>query len=392
MRNSGFFNVWLLAASNSLAFSATPLMMLVGSLLGAELAPSADWATLPIATMVVGAAVGILPATQTMRYLGRKRGFLVFVALGAITCLLASYALVERSFMGFCLSSSLLGFTNAALQQMRFAGMESVEPEKSPTAASIVMCGGIIAAILGPELAVAGQHFTEVEYQGSFWLVGVCFLMAGALLCLLKNPRVIEVTTVSKKSRPLGQMLQSPSFLLAVISGTVGFVVMTFVMTGTPISMHNHQGHSLADTKWVIQSHIAAMFLPSLVTPLLFRWFRIQGLMVAGIVCYSLMIFIGMMDSTVMGYWYQLIALGVGWNFLFVSGTALLPSTHLPGEQYKAQSFNDMTVFSFQAVASLTAGWAINITSWQNILLVCLVPMILLTLVLIWNQLTRKTA
>lgn len=360
--------------------------MLVGSLLGRELAPSADWATLPIATMVVGTAMGILPATQIMKRVGRKRGLLGFIVLGVIACWLATYALVIRSFSLFCLSSALLGFTNAALQQIRFVAIESVPLEKSTTAASVIMCGGIVSAILGPELAVVGRFFTEVEYEGSFWLVGATFLMAGTLLLFLKTPKQVESNAVAHGARPIAKIFENPMFLLAVASGTIGFLVMTFVMTGTPISMHHHLGHSLEDTKWVIQCHIAAMFLPSLVTTWLFRWFGIQRMMLIGLCCYGLTILVGVLDSTVMGYWYQLVALGIGWNFLFVSGTALLPSTYLAGDKYKAQGFNDLTIFSFQAIASLTAGFAISLISWQSLLLVCLFPMGLLVFLIIRNQ------
>ncbi len=383
MTNSGFFNVWLLAVCNALAFSATPLIMLVGSLIGTELAPSTDWATLPIATMVVGTAMGILPATNVMKYLGRKMGLLLFIGLGVISCALASYALTVSHFFLFCFSSLLLGVTNAALQQIRFVAIESVALNKSATAASVIMCGGIASAVLGPELAVIGRFFTKVEYQGSFWLVAGTFILAGALLLFLRSPKPVVGTSKTSKARALGDILENPAFLLAVGSATVGFLVMTFVMTGTPISMHHHMGHSLEDTKWVIQAHIAAMFLPSLVTPWLFRWLGIQGVMLAGLCCYGLTIVVGLLDNSVMGYWYQLVALGVGWNFLFVSGTALLPRTYLPGDQYKAQGVNDLTVFSFQAIASLTAGFAVSMVSWQTLLLVCLIPIVLLVLLLV---------
>ncbi len=382
-RGAGFYNVWLLAACNAMAFAATPLMMLIGSLMGVELAPSPDWATLPITTMVVGAAVGIVPVTQTMARIGRRPGFFLFMAVGILTCGLSFYALEARSFGLFCLSSALLGFTNAAIQQLRFAAMESVDVHHGPTAASIVMCGGIIAAVLGPEMALAGRYITVVEYQGSFVLAGLCFIATAVLLSLLQLPESVHGAQGTRRSRPLREMLQNRNLVLAIVSGAVGYMVMTFVMTGTPISMHLHQGHSLADTKWVIQSHIAAMFLPSLITPFLFRWLRIRGLMVLGLGCYGLTIAVGIFDVSVMGFWYQLVALGVGWNFLFVSGTALLPSSYLEGEAFRAQGLHDSTVFSCQALASFAAGWAMSTTSWQTVLLVCLLPMLLLVFALL---------
>lgn len=374
---SGSRNVLLLMLANALAFAATPMMMFVGSLVGSELAPSPAWATIPIAAMVVGTALGVMPATRVMRRLGRKWGLLSYCFLGAISCLLGGYGVSQQSFVLFCLSAALLGATNAALQQMRFAAMESVADKHSPSAAAMVMCGGIVAAILGPELAVMGYDFTAVAYEGSYWLVALCFI--GASLLLLGYQGQEQAMTESKgEGRSMAELLMSPSFVLALASGCVAFVVMSFVMTGTPISMHHHQGHSLEDTKWVIQWHIASMFLPSLAAPLLFRWLKIRGLMVAGLLCYCGTIVIGLLDLSVMGYWYQLVLLGVGWNFLFVSGTALLPSSYEPHEAYRAQALNDSAVFSMQAVAALSAGFAISHFSWTSILLVCLLPMALM--------------
>ena len=173
---------------------------------------------------------------------------------------------------------------------------------------------------------------------------------------------------------------------LAIASGASAFVVMSFVMTATPISMHLHHGHSLEDTKWVIQSHIAAMYLPSLLTAWLFKAFNVRGMMIAGLACYGATIVIGLLDASVMGFWGQLVMLGVGWNFLFISGTALLPTAYRQGEHFKAQALNDSVVFSCQAIASLSAGWAISAFNWQTLLLLCLIPMALMAVLLFWHR------
>jgi len=369
----GFSNVIILALTSTFAFSTTAMLMLVGSLVGSELAPSADWATLPIAMMVVGTAIGIFPVTRLMSTLGRKHTLWIFFIVNIFICLLASHSLVIESFGLFCFCATMIGFGNAALQQIRFAAMESVTSKHAVTAASIVMLSGVFAAIIGPELAVLGRTLTDVDYQGSFWLVAANILIATFVLFFYKDID-IKKSTEKKSSRSIKLIIKSPSFRLAVASAAIGYIVMSFVMTGTPISMHNHFGHSLADTKWVIQSHIAAMFLPSLITPWLFRLFGIRGLMTTGLACYGLTIIIGLIDSSVMGFWLQLVILGIGWNFLFISGTTLLPRTYLKGEKFKAQAFNDSVIFSTQAIASLSAGWAISSTSWQAMLLVCLIP------------------
>lgn len=379
----GLLQVLILASSNALAFCATPMLMLVGSLLGARLAPSANWATLPIATMVIGSALGITPVTRLMQRIGRRQSFIWFMVLGALASGSASLAMIGQSFALFCLSTLLIGISNAAMQQFRFAAMECVAPQHAPTAASAVLAGGIFAAIIGPELALVGRDLTVYEYEGAFWLAAVCFLLACALLLIYRPPELRTTPQTQKASRPIRELARNPDFVLAVTSAAAGFAAMTFIMTGTPISMHHHVGHSLADTKWVIQSHIAAMFLPSLVAPLLFRWFSIKGLIVLGLLCYVTTIAVGLIDNSVMGYWYQLVALGIGWNFLFVAGTALLPQTHRPEERFAAQRFNDTTIFSCQAIASLSAGWAITHTSWQVFLMFGLSSIVLIALALL---------
>jgi MFS family permease len=380
MKN-GFPTVGLLAMANAFALSASPLMVLIGSIIGSELAPAPQWATLPIALMVVGTAAGVVPAARGMAVLGRKITFLLFICLGIGACLLAGQAVTLQSFRLFCLSCALLGVTNAALQQVRFAAMECVPFAKGPTAASIIMCAGIFSALLGPELALVGRELSAVEYRGSFWLAAGC-LSIGGIIMLFYSPAPQRTARGAGVATPLRIMLHNRTLLLAVASGAVAFTVMSFIMTATPISMHLHQGHSLEDTKWVIQSHIAAMFLPSLLTVWLFRFTSIRGLMTAGLVCYTATIAIGLFDSSVLAYWGQLVMLGIGWNFMFVSGTALLPSAHEPGEQYRAQALNDSVVFSSQAVASLTAGWAIIVLDWDGMLLLCIAPMLALAVLL----------
>jgi MFS family permease len=382
---SNFSTVWVLAVVNAIAMAGQPLMMLIGSIIGVELAPSEEWATLPITLMIVGLACGIIPSIRCMRLIGRKATFALFIAFGASAFLLAGQALVYQSFTLFCLASVMMGMTAGSLQQIRFAAMESVALEKAPTAASIIMCSGIVAAIIGPELALLGKEFTSVDYQGSFWLGAACLVVGGFVLTLYRGGASIEQDH-SAGGRQVSGLLRDPMILLAILGGACAFVVMSFVMTATPISMHMHHGHSMEDTKWVIQSHILAMFVPSLITPWLFRLLGIRGLMAAGLTCYAVMVVIGFVDATVIGFWGQLVMLGVGWNFLFVSGTALLPMAYREGEALRTQSLNDSVVFSTQAIASLSAGWAMSLISWQSMLALCLVPMVIMAWLLLHNK------
>lgn len=383
---SAYTTVWVLALINSISLAAFPLMALMGSILGSQLSPAQEWATLPIALMVIGTACGVIPVSKCMAKLGRKATFLLFMSLGMLACILAGHSLKLQSFNLFCASTLLLGVANAALAQIRFAAMESVSLDRGPTAASIVMCAGIVAAFIGPELALLGQHITAIEYQGTFWLAAACLLIGAILMALFYNAAPAREGEADHSPRPLREILSNPVLILAVTSGAVAYVVMSLVMTATPISMHLHHHYTLEDTKWVIQSHVAAMFLPSLATIWLFKLLSIKGLMIAGLCCFAITIGIGIIDTSVLGFWGQLVLLGVGWNFLFVSGTALLPTSHKPGEHFKAQAINDTVIFSTQAIAALSAGWAISIVSWQTLLLCCLIPMTVIAVMLFWQR------
>ena len=382
-------NAWVLSLSNAVAGSILPLMHLAGTLAGSTLAPSPSWATAPIALMILGTASSVVPVSRTMQSLGRKMGIYVFLGVGLLVCMLAMTALEIGSFSLFCLASFMLGSFNATLLQGRFAAMESVVREHRTTAASMFMGSGIIAAFIGPEIALIGKDIFSTAYQGSFLLAAGCILISSVMLTAY-TPKLIPQELDIESKLPKTQLFKNPTFCLALASGAIAYVVMSFVMTGTPISMHESYGHSLTDTKWVLQSHIAAMFLPSFITPVLVRYMGLRGMMVAGLICYCLAIVVGYSDNSPQGFWTQLVLLGIGWNFLFIAGTTLLPDTHHENERFKAQSINDFTVFSFQALAALSAGWALNLIGWQPMVLLCLIPVAVMIMALLWERVKTR--
>ena len=263
-------NAWVLSLSNAVAGSILPLMHLAGTLAGSTLAPSPSWATAPIALMILGTASSVVPVSRTMQNLGRKMGIYVFLGIGLLVCMLAMTALEIGSFSLFCLASFMLGSFNATLLQGRFAAMESVVSEHRTTAASMFMGSGIIAAFIGPEIALIGKDIFSTAYQGSFLLAAGCILISSVMLTAY-TPKLIPQELDIESKLPKTQLFKKPTFCLALASGAIAYVVMSFVMTGTPLSMHESYGHSLTDTKWVLQGHIAAMFLPSFITPVLVR-------------------------------------------------------------------------------------------------------------------------
>jgi MFS family permease len=372
--------VWVLALAQALTFSAGPLVVLVGSLVGSSLAPDPSLATLPVAVEVVGVAIGVAPLTLLMRRFGRKAVMVSGAVGGAAAALACAWAVSVQSFIGFCVGTALLGVTLAVVQQYRFAAIEAVPAARAGTAVSRVLLGGLVAALLGPELGAWGRDRWAQPFAGSFALLAVVNLMAAAVLLLWYRPARPSATAASETATAgTDALFRRPVFWAAVSSGAVGWALMSFIMTATPLSMTAGDGHSLAHTKQVIQAHTLAMYLPSLVSGVLIRRLGIARLMLTGLAAYGACIGIGTSGHGLGHYGIALILLGVGWNFLFVAGTALLPRAYAEEERFRAQALNDLCIFSTQAVAALAAGSALAWLGWNGLLWFAL-PLIVLHL------------
>lgn len=393
MKNAGIIaglpaNVWLLTIAQALMLSVSSMVVFVGGLVGAQLAPVENLATLPVASVVVGTAVTIPPVTLLMNTIGRRRSFFIIGIYSILVAFLAAYAIFISNFYLFVFSTFLFGATYSCVMQFRFASMESVSEDLIPKAASMVLVGGIAAAFLGPEVAVFGKDLLQVEFAGSFVLLAGLFVLAMLFLLGFQNP-VSREEKSEIPQRPLKTILRQRIFWVALLSATIGYAVMSFIMTATPVHMHVMEGHSLEHTKWVIQSHIIAMFLPSLVTAWIIKKLGISKMMITGLVAYLVCIVIAFAGHHLMNYWVSLVLLGVGWNFLFIGGTTLLPQSYKPSERFKVQAVNDFVIFGTQAVASLSAGWFIFALGWKTLLLINL-PFILFLMVVIYRWQSRQ--
>ncbi|WP_462253259.1 MFS transporter [Ekhidna sp.] len=379
-------NVWTLTIAQAFIMSVNSLNVFAGGLIGNKIAPSEKLATLPVASIIVGTALATVPLTMMMKNLGRRKTFLMVAAYSLIIALLASYAIYISHFYLFSLCTFLLGVTSACIMQFRFASMESVAEDQIPKAASYVLLGGIAAAYIGPEVALLGKDILATEFAGSFLLLGGLFVMGFLILLRYENTISQEEKAIAKP-RKMSVIASQKTFWVAILGATIGYAVMAFIMTATPVSMHVMDGHSLNITKTVIQSHIVAMFLPSLITGHLINRFGVSVVMILGLIAYLICVGFAFAGHFVHNYWVALILLGIGWNFLFVAGTTLLPQTHTSGERFKVQAFNEFFLFSSQAVASLSAGWVVFEFGWEVLLLVTL-PFILIQFITlaIWKS------
>lgn len=384
-------NVSILSLALVLNMSGPIIIALLGGIVGINLAPSPAWATLPISLVVVGTAVFILPASLLMRRIGRKRSFMIGTLIAGLGALLAAYALTKHSFVLFSFSSVFVGLNAALVQQYRFAAAESVEPHFAGRAISYVLLGGIVAGFLGPEIANRAQNlFSNELYVGSFLSFAVISALAIVVLSFMQDVAPPKQQS-SSGGRSLSKIARQPNFLMAVMAGAASYGVMTFIMTATPLQMNSVENFSLADTTWVIQSHVIAMFLPSLFTGFLIERFGLFRVMITGALlllgCTGLAIY----SRELVHYWGALVLLGLGWNLLFVGGSVLLTHTHSLEERYKTQAANDFLIFGIRAGASLSAGTILYFSNWDRLNLLGL-GAVLVAFIIILGQRKRLPA
>ena len=382
-------NVWLLTLIQAFAMSAGTMLVLAGGVLGAQLTPDPKWSTMPLAMSIVGTACGVIPVTRLMQHFGRKPIFITATILGALVSLLAAVSITNSHFWGLVVSAFLLGIVMSAIQQIRFAAMESVSVELVPKATSTVLLGGLVAAILGPELVIFGQFFTDQAFVGGFYLTATLLVLCSLLFTQIDNTHV-TITKTSNTGRKLNVITSQPVFILAVSASVVGYALMSFIMTATPVHMHVHEAYSLQDTKWVIQSHIFAMFFPSLFSGWLISKLGTSKIIYLGLCSYVATILIALIGNDWLNYWSALVLLGIGWNFLFVGGTVLLAQSYQPTERFKVQGLNEFLVFGCQATAALSAGLFLNLIGWRGLLLASFTIIAVQLIVITWQQIRQK--
>ena len=378
-------NLFLLILSQVFGFTAATVTVFISGIIGSDLSSIKTLSTLPPSIYVVGTAAATIFAAKIMSIIGRRLGFIFASVAGSISCLIGAYAIMIESFFIFCFAKLILGATMAFTHQYRFAAAESVEKEKAPKAISSLLLAGIVAAFLGIGLANYTKNFvSDYLYVGSYLTLAVLTLIPSFLLFFFKDIR--EISFVSNKennSRNYSEFFSDPKFLQAITSAAFAYAVMSFLMTATPISMHIVHQLSLEKTGIVLQFHVLAMFLPSLVTGNLIKKFGYSNMMYLGVLFYFFTILLSFFQPSFLNYFISLIFLGIGWNFLFISGTSLLVTTYKPEEKFKAQGFNDLLVFSSMALASLLAGILISIASWKTVNLFCIPFLILIILSII---------
>ncbi|MEO9465830.1 MFS transporter [Sulfitobacter pontiacus] len=384
-------NLTVLILAQSLGAASGPIVISLGGLVGQDLATDPALATLPVSIYNLGLALGTVPAAWIMRQYGRRSGYLLGAMIGVLSGLIAAGAISFGAFIFFCLGTFLAGLYASYVQSYRFAAADGREGADRGRAISWVMVGGLIAAIIGPQLVIATRDAVPgVPFAGSFLSQAALALIAFFVLARLRGrqPAATAQTSSDDGGRTVLQLLASPKYMLGVAAGVVSYGLMSFVMTAAPLAMVGC-GHSIDHAAWGIQWHVLAMFAPSLVTGKLIARFGKEKVTAAGLIIIGISGAVALTGLDLRHFFISLILLGIGWNFGFIGATAMVAAAHTEAERGRAQGLNDFAVFGTVAALSFFSGALMQASGWHLINLL-MFPFIAIVLApLVWQAARR---
>ncbi|SEK38765.1 Predicted arabinose efflux permease, MFS family [Roseovarius azorensis] len=352
-------NVAVLVAAQAILGAQLPMIFVIGGLAGQSLASNICFATLPISLIVLGSMLSATPVSHLMQKFGRRAGFMVGAGAGALGGLIGAYGLYVASFPIFLLGSLITGTYMSAQGFYRFAAADTASDAFRPKAISYVMAGGLLSAVIGPQLVKVTSQAMVIPFLGTYLAV-VALNLAGALLFLMLDiPRPPVPAQDAPRGRSRMELLRTPRIAVAVICATVSYALMNMVMTSTPLAVVGcgfSEGHA-AD---VVTAHVLAMYVPSFFTGHLIARFGVERIMASGLFVLAGAGMVALQGVELGNFFVALILLGVGWNFGFIGATTMLAGTHAPHERGRMQGLNDLVVFGGVTFASLSSGGLMN--------------------------------
>jgi MFS family permease len=381
-------NLWLLAICQGLFLTNNVTFIAINGLVGLALAPLGWMATLPVMGYVVGGALSTGLVARTQRLFGRKASFQLGLVVAIASALLCCYAAYSRNFWLLVAATVVAGFYNANAQLYRFAAAELASPAFREKAVSLVMAGGLLGAVAGPNLAAFTRNLTPVPFAGAYLALAGVALLAMALLALIEFPPPPEVKT-SEGGRPLSEIMRQPVFIVAAAAGALGYGVMNLLMAATPIAM---QICSLpfSDVALVLEWHVIGMFAPGFFTGHLIKRFGTLPIMAVGLVLNLLCVAIALSGVDFKQFLVALFLLGLGWNFIFTGSTTLALTAYRPEEKDKAQGALNFCVFAVLALTSLASGVLVTTRGWALLNMGSLLPLGVTALAIGWLALSRR--
>jgi MFS family permease len=358
-------NVGLLTACQAMLFTNNSTLIAINGLAGLALAPTPTLATLTVTCWVIGGAIATMPASHYMRRVGRRRGLMQGAAIGILGALICAAAVWNANFWLLCFGTLVFGTFNAFGQYYRFVAAEVAPPDFRATAVSLVLAGGLVGGILGPTTSRLTVDMVGPRFTGAYLVLIVFIVVTVALLSRIRVPDLTSAQQASS-GRSLAEIARQPKYVVAVLSGAIGYGVMNFLMTSTPIAMRGC-GLPFGDATFVISSHVVGMFAPSFITGGLIKRLGVVPVMLAGAVLNLVSIGIALSGLELAHFWWALVLLGVGWNFLYIGGTTLLTETYRPEERAKAQGANEFAIFAMMTLSSFSSGMIVTNAGWEKV-------------------------
>ncbi len=381
-------NLWLLAICQGLFLTNNVTFIAINGLVGLALAPLGWMATLPVMGYVVGGALTTGAVARTQSRYGRKTSFQLGLVVAVVSALLCCYAAYSKNFWLLVAATVVAGYYNANAQLYRFAAAELALPAFREKAVSLVMAGGLIGAVLGPNLAVRTRNLTDVPFAGAYLALAAVALLAMALLAYIDFAPPTARHSASG-GRPLGEIMRQPVFIVAAAAGALGYGVMNLLMAATPIAM---QICSLPfeDVALVLEWHVIGMFAPGFFTGHLIKRFGTLPIMAVGLALNVVCVAIALSGTDLHQFLIALFLLGLGWNFLFTGSTTLALTAYRPEEKDKAQGALNFCVFAVLAISSLASGVLVTTRGWALLNMGSLLPLGLTAVLLAWLAWQRK--
>lgn len=380
-------NLARLTVAQALSGANAVVVYATGAIVGNTLAPSPALATLPISIFVLGMAACSLPAGVIARRYGRRAAFLTGTGCGVLVGVLAALAVVLGLFWLFCAATFFGGAYAAVVLSFRFAAADCVPLDRRPRALSLVMAGGVLAGVIGPQLVTYTMDlWTPYTFAGTFLAQAAVAALSAVILLGVRLP--VPTAEELAGGRPIGAIVRQPEFITAVTCGVVSYLLMNFLMTAAPLAMRMC-GLSQASSNLGVQWHVIAMYAPSFFTGRFITRFGAHRVVAAGLALTALSAAVGLLGADVAHFWLTLILLGIGWNFGFIGASALVLECHRPEEKTRIQSFNDFVVFGTVAFGSLLSGGVLTAYGWSSVLWLSFAPLALAVLVLARSQARR---
>ena len=382
-------NLWLMVAAQGLFLTNNIAFIAINGLVGLSIAPQAWMATLPVMGYVVGGALSAPLVARTQSSWGRKASFQIGLTIGLISALLCAYAAFQGRFWLLVFATVMAGYYNANGQLYRFAAAELASPSFREQAVSLVLAGGLIGAVFGPNLAAYTRHWFEVPFVGAYVALAGVALIGMAAMQAVRFPALAARSTGDDRGRPMASILRQPAFIVAAIASALGFGVMNLLMAATPIAMHGY-GLPFEDAALVLEWHVIGMFAPGFFTGRLIKRFGVLPIMGTGVLLNLLCIAVALSGVHLHHFLISLFLLGVGWNFLFTGGTTLSLETYTPAEKDRAQAALNFFVFFTMALTSFSSGAVVTTQGWQWLNLASMALVSFTGAALLWLGLQRR--